>query len=350
MKIIPEFREACAVNASIFGAAFVSGREAASFFAVTGRASWIGAGVSAALFGALAGMLCHFARITGASTLPGVYYSRMGQRCGDAVGVVYMLLMLMTGATALSTAGELGLLWLDLRNPVPVSVLFTLLAALALSRRDMRPLSFVSLAAVPAYILFFAALALDPRPSGAEVFIETNSGDMSGNVPAAAFLGVLFAFLKSASSGGVVTARSKRLTPWKFGACCGAVFALIVGAANWALQSAEPEVWALSLPSVVLAARWGALGYYLSIYIMWLGCISLLACAIGSLTALFSARVSRPAAALFICACIALMSAAGLEPLLIVGYPMLCWLSAVLLGALAVFSQRRSRRAVYSIE
>ena len=73
MKIIPELREACAVNAAMLGAAFISGREAASFFAVAGWASWTGVAASAALFGALMGMLCHFARITGATTLPGIY-------------------------------------------------------------------------------------------------------------------------------------------------------------------------------------------------------------------------------------------------------------------------------------
>ena len=344
MKLIPELREACAANAAMLGAAFISGREAASFFAVAGWASWAGIAVSSVLFGALMGMLCNFARITGAATLPGIYYSRLDERCGDAISVVHALLMLMMGAVALSTAGELGLLSLNLPNPVPVSALVTLLTALALTCRGMRPLSSIALVTIPACILFFAALALDPRPSGAGVFIEADIYDISGNLPAAVFLGALFAFLKSAMAGGVAAARSRGLAPRKFGVCCGAILALVAGTANWALHCAGPEVWGLSLPSVVLAARWGVAGYYLSIYVMWLGCISLLSCAIGSLTALFSARVSRPAAALFTSAGIALMSVTGLKPLVSVGYPMLGWLCAICLGALAVFCERRPRR------
>ena len=97
--------------------------------------------VGSALFGVLMGMLCHFAIETGAQNLPGIYYKKLDARSGDTMGVVHALLMLMMGAVAVSTAGELGMLSLDGNYAYLISAGLALVTALLLTYRGMRPLS-----------------------------------------------------------------------------------------------------------------------------------------------------------------------------------------------------------------
>ena len=343
MKIPRELKAACAVNAAVIGASFSSGREAASFFACTGWASWCGIAVSAALFGLLMGMICHFAIETGARDLPGIYYRKLDARCGDTIGVVHALLMLMMGAVALSTAGELGMLALNGSYPYLIAAAVAVLLALAVTLSSFRPLSSLGLLLTPLFIVFFAALALDPRPATAGAYIKTATLDLRGNFPVAVLLGALFACLKAAMACGVAAANASGLKPWLFGTMCGALMALTAAAVNWALQRAGAGVWALNLPSVVLAARWGVFGYYICIFVMWAGTVAVLSCAIASIMALFSARVSRPASSLITAAGIIVMSVTGLRSLVSVGYPMLGWICAMCLCALALFYTRRQR-------
>jgi uncharacterized membrane protein YkvI len=338
-----ELAAACAVNAAVAGAAFSSGREVATFFAVAGWASWIAVAVAAGLFGLLMGMLCHFAIDTGAENLPGIYYRKLDARSGDAMAVVHALLMLMMGAVALSTAGELGMLSLDSGHAHYISAGLALAVALLLTYRGMRPLAALGIVVTPAFIIFFLALALDPRPTKAGAYLSEVAFDMRGNVPVAIVLGALFAFLKAAMVGGVAAARARGLRAGRFGFSCGALLAVMAGTLNWALQRGGRALWSLNLPAVVLAARWGVAGYYASIYVMWLGCAAVLGCALGSIIALTSRAVSRPACALLTAAAIALMSATGLKSLVGVGYPMLGWICAISLGALAAFYERRKK-------
>ena len=344
MKIAPEFREACAVCASALGAAFVSGREASAFFASFGAASWSGVAAAACVFGLLAGMLCRFSLDTGASALPGIFYVRFGQRCGDAVSIVHGLLMLTMGAVALSTAGELGKLSLNISRPGLWAAAAAGLIAVMLTLNSLAPLSALGLVFIPVCIVYFAALALDPRPAGAGAYLASDSAAGFGGMPFSIFMGAIFAFLKAAAAGGVTAARAKKLRPAVFGICCGVIMAAVAGCANRALLKAGPGVTALNLPCVVLAAHWGVTGYYVSIYVMWLGCICMLACALGSVSAMFSSRMRRSAACICAMCCAAVMTSAGLRGLVDVGYPILGWLSAICLGCLAVFRESRKAR------
>jgi len=341
MKFTHELKTACAVNAATLGAAFISGREAATFFAVTGWASWLGVLSASIVFGIMMGMLCHFGKTTGAKNLPGIYYAKMDERCGDALSVVHCLMMLMMGAVALTTAGELGMLSLNVRHPAIISAAITVVIAVMLSLRGTAPLAALGMICVPACVLFFIAMALDKRPAGAGAFPENPQMDVTGNVPVAVFMGAMFAFLKSAMAGGVAAAGASGLVPRRFGLICGCVMALTAGSANWALQAAGARVWPLNLPFVVLAARWGTLGYYIAIYVMFLGCAALLSSAIGSISSLFSQKLSRPATIITTATAICLMSAAGFRPLVTVAYPMLGWICATCLMALTVFYERK---------
>lgn len=345
MKRFPEFREACGVQAVLLGAAFVSGRETAFFFSGAGPYSWLGIGLAAVIFGLLTALLARLARDTQAASLPGIYYAALGVRCGDALCVLHALTMLMTGAAALSTAGEMGALALD--DPC-ASWLFAgmaMLLALIPALNGMRLIGLLGLIAVPACCLFFLAMAMDPRPAAAGAYLTDSLLSSRRFWPLTLTLGILYAFLKSALAGSVAILRGARLRPGRFGLCNSLLLGLTTGLANWAIQSQGPETAELNLPMVVMAARWGVFGFYLAIYLMLLGCAGSLACAIGSLSSLISGRVGRLNRLMLVLSAIALMSAAGLRSLVEVGYPLLGWLSALALTSLALLREKR-RRAV----
>lgn len=341
MKLYAEIKEACLVGTVSLGAAFMSGREASTFFAVTGAASWTGVLAAAVIFGLMCGMLCRFAWDTGARSLPGIYYAKMDARCGEAAAVVHFLLMLMMGAVALTTAGELGLLSLSMPHPQAAAMISTLLLAVMLTLRKNIRGSMPGMVFVSVCLVFFCALALDKRPAAAGAYLKSSALDVSGSIPVAIFMGAMFAFLKAAISGGVIVQRCSGLVPLRFGICCGVVTALTTGCANWALQAAGPEVWALNLPFVVLAARWGVVGYYISVYVMWLGCLAMLSAALTAMSAVYPGWFGRTFAVILSAAAAALMSLTGLRTLTGAAYPLLGWVCAVFLGALGVFYERQ---------
>lgn len=346
MKLSFEFKAACAVNASVIGASFSSGREAASFFARAGWASWLGIGVSAAVFGLMMGMICRLAIETGARELSGIYCRKMGERCGDLVGAVHVILMLMMGAVALSTAGELGMLSLSGKHPYLLAAALAIVAAIATALSGKNSLSALGLVLTPIFIAFFLALAMDPRPARTGAYISRVGIDINGNIPAAIILGVMFACLKAALACGIAAANSRGLRPGRFGIMCATLMAMTAASINLALQRAGEEVWELNLPSVVLAARWGAFGYYICVLVMWAGAVAVLSCAFSSLTSLFSARVSKSSALLLTAAGVIIMSVSGLRSIVSICYPMLGWICALSLCALAFVSE--CKRAHYN--
>lgn len=337
MRFPSELKWACAACAPALGAAFISGREAATFFAVTGPASWAGIAAASVIFGLVMGMLAHFGSSTGMNTLPGVFSACMDERCGEAIGVVYGILMIMMGAVALTTAGELGMLSLDISHPALITAAIAMTISVMLTLHSSSPLTFLGRIFIPVCIAFFTALAADKRPAAAGVYIRNSLSDVSGNAAVALFMGAMFAFLKAAVSGSLALGNSQHLSPGRFGFFCGGIMALTTGSANLALQSAGSSVWPLNLPFVVLAARCGTFGYYTSIYIMFLGSIAVIACALSSVCALLKAHFSRFKAMSLAVLGITAAACTGLKPLVNVGYPMLGWLCAMCLMALSVF-------------
>lgn len=348
--MLKELRGACAVNAAVLGATFVSGREAAVFFAGAGWASWFAVAAAGIVFGVFMGMICRFAVDTGARDMPEIFRRKMDERCGDAVGMVHALLMLMMGAAALTTAGELGMLSLGGDRPYLIGAGLAVAAAALAAISGIRPLRVMGLVIVPVCAVFFISLALDRRPAAAEAYLQAEYMGIEGNVPAAVIMGAMYASLKAAMACGAAALNSRGVVPWKFGTACGVIMGIIACGANWALQAAGQGVWALNLPMVVLAARWGSAGYYICILVMWLGTAAVLACAITSVMALFSRRISRPAALILTIAGVIMMSVTGLKSLVGVGFPMLGWICAMCLCMLAFFYERRGRSSISGVK
>lgn len=350
MRLPGELKAACGVNAAAMGAAFVSGREAAVFFAAAGWASWIGIFAASAVFALLMGMICRFAIDTGARDLPGIFARKMDERCGDSVGAVYVILMLMMGAAALSTAGELGMLSLNGKHPYIIGAGLAVAVAAVVAIRGMKPLGIMGMIVTPVVVVFFCALAIDPRPAGAGAYLSADVMGIKGNVPAAVLMGALFASLKAALACGVAAGNAKGMRPAVFGVLCGGIMAVCAGTVNWALVRAGESVWTLNLPAVVLAARWGVFGYYVCIFVMWCGAAAVLACAMSSIMSLFSLRVKRSTALIMTGIGVIMMSATGLRSLVGVGFPMVGWICAMCLCALAFFYERRDRKSISGLK
>ena len=133
-----------------------SGREVALFFSQMGWASWVGALFSAAMFGALCGLVCHFARQTGAHSFSGVYMRALEPRQGVAVGAMHSLLMAMTAGVMLTACGELAMLALPLHGAFAMGMLFALRRGAAAQLRGMRALSTAGAGTLALLAAFFS--------------------------------------------------------------------------------------------------------------------------------------------------------------------------------------------------
>ena len=334
-----ELGAACAIVAAIAGAGFASGREIVTFFTCAGWASWLGIAAASALLGALTAMLLRLAARGGAASFSGIYRTAMGPECGEAVAVLHGLTMLLTLAVMLTAAGELGALALNLRYAYPLAMAATLATALALSGGGFRGLRRMGLALAPLLAVYYLALALDPRPAP-RAFNALPAGDtITGNVLAAVLLGGLYAALNAAMSGGVLASFSgDGLSPRRLGACTGALLFALLAPANAALLRAGASVRRLALPGVVLAARWGAAGFWLSLLAMWACVVTTLAAALGSLRSQAMEYGLDPRLAVLLAILGgALLSAIGFAPLVRIGYPLLGWGCALSLLALIPF-------------
>ena len=339
------WRAPAAAVAVTAGAGFSSGREVALFFSQMGWASWAGVAFAAAMFGALCGLIAHFARETGARTLSGVYMRALEPRQGRILGLAHGLLMAAAGGVMLVSCGELAMLALPFRNAEWMGALFALGAALALNLRGMRALPALGAAALALAAAFFLALAADPRGVTVHLSYEVVP-ELSGSAGAAILMGTLHAALDASVAGCVVARFAEESgAPAAFGARCGALMLLLLAAANAAVLRGGEKLLAQALPSVVLAARWGKFGYYACIAVMAAGSIATLAAAVGALAGLLgdAPRGGRavPAALL---ALAALAAATGFGGVADVGYPMLGWASVFSLAALACRMERIPRR------
>lgn len=339
------WRAPVAAVAVTAGAGFSSGREVALFFSQMGWASWAGVLFASALFGALCGLIAHFARQTGVHSFSGVYLRALEPRQGMVVGAMHGLLMAMTAGVMLVACGELAMLALPFHNAFWMGVLFALAGALLLNLRGMRALPAAGAAALLLMAAFFLALAADPRDVTVHLNYEVDP-ELFGSTAAAILMGTLHAALNASIAGGVIACFSGETgQPAAFGARCGALMLAVLSAANAAMARGGEKLLAQALPMVVLAARWGTFGYYACIAVMALGSIATLSAAVGALIGqLDDGPRSRKAVLAVLAAGGALAALLGFERAVELGYPMLGWASVFSLAALACCVDRISHR------
>lgn len=278
-----ENRAVMAVMAAVAGVGFSSGREMVLFFAQMERASWIGIVLSSAMFAMMCTAACSYARQTGKKRLADVFAQVLGPRLGAAVRAIYSLLMALAAGVMLTVCGKMAMLALPFRNAFRMGMLLALSAALLLNMKNMAKMPLAGLAAVLLCGMFHTALAVDRRPVTIHLEYVTVPR-LSGSMAAAVLMAVLHSSLAASVAGGVaVRFAGECENPVRFGTKCGISMLLMLTAANGAVLSGGKRLLSQAMPTVVLAARWGIAGYYISLFAMWLCALTTLAAALGSL-------------------------------------------------------------------
>lgn len=179
----------------------------------------------------------------------------------------------------LSETGRLAELALPVHNAYWMGVLLSLGLASMLCIRGMCGWGN---AAVLLCAIFYAAMALDPRPVRLYANYDTEL-KWSGSVPAALAMGALQAGLSGSAAAGIAASGRIR-SPFRLAAGASGVMFLLLTAANAALLRGGERLLSQALPTVVLAARWGKAGFYGCIGMKWMCSVATLCAALNALT------------------------------------------------------------------
>ena len=334
-----EWRAALAVMAAVAGAGYASGRELVIFFAQTGWAAWPGIAFACLAFALLVGAIGRCAQRGGAANV----WRQMGRRAGGAASAMHALLMAFTAAVMLQSAGEVGALALPVRGGYLWGAGLALLVAGLANVSGQRLLPWLGLTAALLGVGLYAGLAIDPRPVRVYLRGETVPA-LRGNLPAALLLALLYAAMNAAIAGDVAARFSTgTLRPPRLAMLCGAMLGALLLCGNAAIARGGDVLLAQALPTVILAARWGLAGFWLSALLAFLCAATTLAAALGAL--LSKARAGgRWRGALLLGLTAALLAAFGLSDALGKGYAALGWACAFAVAAFADgFDARRVR-------
>ena len=278
-----ELKAAFAVMASVAGVGFASGREIVLFFAQLGWAAWPGMLTASALFALLMRLVMGAALRTGASDLTGAFTRITGVRRAGAVSLLYGVLMAFAAVIMLRTCGELGALTLPVQGGYLKGVLLALLLATAVCAGRRQILPVLGAAAVITALLFYGGLMLDARPVRVNMRCETVL-NLSGSLWAAAIFGLLHACLNASVAAGTAAAFSGgRVDPGKASAMTGGMMLACLMCAHGAMLRGGETIYAQSLPTVLLAARWGVRGFWLSAGYMYFASVCTLAASMSTL-------------------------------------------------------------------
>lgn len=337
MHYSAELRCALAICAAIAGAGFASGREVMIFFSEMGHASRAGIFAACVCLGCLVSMLMHFARKTGSRSLPRLYGSLMGAACENAVHAVYGLLMLCMSSIMLSACCELGELALPFQNSRLAGLLIGLSCGAFAARKNV--LSGFGAILAPAIIVFFLAAALDTRPPDTSIYLKT-ARTIQASFPLALTLGAIYAFLNVSFASSVIL--SHPADPSKTGLFTALIMFFMLSCSDFALLRHFDALQGSAMPAVLLAARWGAAGYHICIFLLWIAVLSTLGAALSSLRRQTEALPHARLIDILLLAAASLFSLSGFDFLIRLLYPLLGWLCALLLLALLPFIERSS--------
>lgn len=330
MPSTADWQSAFSICAALIGAGFASGREIVSFFSGFGAASWLGVAAASAGFSLLVYVVMLLAARTHASTLPGLYGTLMGRPCQDALHMLHGLMCLMTASAMLAAGAELGALTFPIHFSRATGYLLTLAAGVGVVCSGFRSLALLGALLIPLAAVYFGCMALDASPHAA-----FSAEGLLASVP----MGLIYASFNAALCGSTVCLCGQRsASPRKTAVLTGTLLFLLLSLANAAMLSAGETVRSSALPSVLLAARWGVAGYYMSIAILWLSILTTLCAMLYSLTAQLKEAHIGGAPALLISAFSAvLMSSVGFHMIVDLIYPLLGWLCSFVLVALLLF-------------
>ena len=331
-----DLRLALGAMAAVAGIGFATGQELVLFFGQLGRMKWLAALISAGLFAVIVYITAVFARKSGARSLPGMFQRVIGGRCGDAAGVLYGLLTALAAAMMLKTCGEIGALSLPVKNGYLCGMLMALLISVALAAGRMRALPMLGLVSAAAAVLFYGALFIDRRPVQVNMRVETVLR-LDGSLWGAVGLGILHACLNGAVAGAAVAGLSGiSVRPVRAAAGSGGMMLVCLLSGCLALERGGEGIMGQTLPTVLLAARWGIAGFYICAGFMYFSCLCSLTGALGAffMQLCDGSRQRRNAAVMLLMAFL-FAWALGTDHIISFGYPLLGWICAFSMAALA---------------
>ena len=337
-----ECRAALAAVAATAGAGYASGRELVLFFAQLGATSWLGVAFASVCFGLLAAALCRAVVRVGPDAPGGFLRPLLGRRVGTMANMLYSLLMSLTAAVMLAGAGEIGALTLPLENGFLWGAVLALAAALGLILSYNKAVPVAGLLTLLAGAGLYAGLALDPRAVRVYARAETSLA-LENSTGAAILLAAMYAALNACIAGDALLRFShRRLDAGRVGLMCGGMMAILLSCANAAILRGGRDLLSQAMPTVILAARWGAPGFWLCAGFTFLCNVGTLAAALGALLRKLEAGGGeRAAGILLLTLAAALAVTRGLDGAVARVYPALGWLCALGVGAVAGRLERR---------
>ena len=327
-----------AIVAAVAGTGYASGRELVLFFAQTGRAQWIGIGFAPVVFGLLTALLCRCGAGMGANSIAVLCKRLMGKRMGAVAGWLHGLLLALTAVVMLCGAGEMGALALPVRYGWLWGAGIALLIALFVNLSGLRPLPWLGLIALTAGVMFYGALAMDPRSP--RVWMEgAIQLALEDSWPASILLALAYGAMNAALASNVVLRFGQTARPWKVGLLCGSALLALLAVAAGAIARGGRLLLGQAMPTVILAARWGLAGFWICAAFSYICAVTTLAAVVGGLIDDVRGGWGRGAmvAALAVAALAGLL---GLRRSVSVGYPAVGWLCAALLLAVACQADR----------
>lgn len=328
--------------AAIAGSSFGSGQEIILFFSQLGGAAWLGMLLAALLMALMTGMILRICQHTGADNFPDLFRRAAGQKCGNGIGLLYGLLMACTAAIMLKTCGELGALTLPVKNGYLQGMTLALMLAIIIALSPLKCLALLGAVALLSTILFYTALAMDVRPIHTPMRIETVLR-LKNNYWAMGIFALLHACLNIAIAAPTLTGASRlRPHPGKCASLTGGMMLICLFCGHAALLRGGQSLFGQSLPMVILAARWGIPGFWISAGFMYLCALCTLSACMRGLTGQLLKCQSRSRTFIILLGTLlvwAIFMAA--DEALGLAYPFLGWICAFAMGVLACMIDKR---------
>ena len=288
-----EVYAAGAIIASASAVCFASGRGIVLFFTQLGHMAWPGILIAGCLFGWMMHTVMHFARKTGAENLPEVFRRLTGTGCGRAAGVMYGLLTALVAAVMVENCAGIGAIVLPVKKGALTGAAFALLAAVVICLDRRRLLPVLGLATVCAAILFYAGLMLDVRPVAIHIKIRTVFR-LRGSAAGCILLAMMHASLNaSVASASAAEWGCAGVRPTATATLAGTMMTACLACANGAMLRGGEAICAQTMPTVILAARWGIWGFWLCSGFMYLSSILTLSESLNALSALLGWTCDR---------------------------------------------------------
>ncbi|MBE5793877.1 MAG: hypothetical protein E7323_04265 [Clostridiales bacterium] len=267
---------------AFIGAGFASGREVVSFFSRYGACSWGLILLSAGTMTALCALCLRSAKAANGCQWCAIYREDSFAVRNLAEGCI-LLLQIIMGGSMISASGHIFALIFPVKHAYLLGTGVTIAIAVLISGANLKPMTVLSsLLAVLFVMAVVGVLIFDGNDSQMIVLPRIDDG----HIIEGAFRSVAYAALNLALSIGMIcrcggcSCRSSNRSAVLFGLMLTGL--LLVS--NY-LYLKHPEVQSVTFPMVSLLARFGRVGYMVSLSLMYLAIVTTLSAGLYALRA-----------------------------------------------------------------